>query len=259
MASISPSKESLLARFSLGVVSLGTLCLGVALSAPAKATTLTSATTFGNEVAGMQVTATFLGGTTETVTWGATGAGSGGVTGTGWTLNQAGDTFSQPWTLTNGGTPITSLVLNAIPGNGVFDLENLNNAPNNGTPGSSNGTTFRTLSGQAPTSFNYSVPIDISVGDLFGTLSLGYGNGFTGTMTYLADMDSGTTDDPVKPAPVNPAPNQPPKPTPSQPPKPPGNSVPTPAMLPAMLGFAWGVLRKRKAETGTSSEAVTES
>jgi hypothetical protein len=57
--------------------------------------------TTGADMAGMHVTATFAGGTSETVVWQATGLDSGGAFGPNqdWSLTQTGDTFFSPWTL----------------------------------------------------------------------------------------------------------------------------------------------------------------
>jgi hypothetical protein len=165
----------------------------------AQATTLTGFQTSGNQMAGTKVTANFLDGGSETKIWAATGGNSGGVTSSNWSLNQSGDTFSLPWTL-NSTRSIASVIINAIPGNTVFDTT-FGDAV--GTPGSALGKSFTVQSGLAPTSSKYSVPIDISVGDLFGTLTLDWKDGFLGKLTYLADTDSGTTDDPVKPDPDN--------------------------------------------------------
>ncbi|OLP16547.1 hypothetical protein BST81_20315 [Leptolyngbya sp. 'hensonii'] len=184
---------------SAGVLGTAIAAMGTLLAAPSHATTLTGFQTFGDDMDGMEVTVKFLGGGSETKIWGDTGPGAGGAFGTGWSLVQSGDTFSSPWTLSYGGSgSITSLLINAIPGNTVFDLSE----PSPGTPGSANGRTFDVQSGQAPTSSNYSVPIDISVGDLFGQLTLQWANGFKGDLSFLADTDSGTTDDPVDPKPV---------------------------------------------------------
>lgn len=65
---------------------------------PAPATTVSDLTGFqttGADMGGkMNVTAFFLGGTSETVPWLATGPGAGAALGTGWSLQEAGDTFS---------------------------------------------------------------------------------------------------------------------------------------------------------------------
>lgn len=171
---------------------------------PAQATTLTQFSTDGSMMSGMRITASFLDGTSQSLIWGATGPQSGGVFGNDWSLTQSGNTYPQSlrsladyaWTLSNYGLGITSLVIDAIPGNTVFDNVF---APAIVTPGSAEGWYFQPISGVAPTSHAYSDPIDISAGDLFGKLSLYWPGGFTGVMQFIADTDSGTTHDPVKP------------------------------------------------------------
>jgi len=81
--------------------------------------------TFGNEMAGMLVTANFAVGSQAAV-WAATGAtagAAGGLYGLGsWSLSVAGDTFSSPWVLVNNtGVAITSIFIDPFPGNTVFD------------------------------------------------------------------------------------------------------------------------------------------
>lgn len=163
---------------------------------PTQATTvLTGFTTSGDMMAGIQVTASFVDGSSETATWQATNTNSGGVFGNGWSLSESGNSFNQPWTFSNTGIGITSLVIDAIPGNTVFDnipVEEI-------TPGSADGWAFQTLSGLSPTSSIYSDVIDISQGDLYGKLSLYWTDPFTGSMTFRADTDSGSPNNPVQP------------------------------------------------------------
>ncbi|MBD1930478.1 MULTISPECIES: PEP-CTERM sorting domain-containing protein [Cyanophyceae] len=218
-------RTSFLKKLSTGVVG-ATLIVGTGV-APSQATTLTGFSTFGDMMAGMKVTVDYLGGGSQTATWGATSnpatsndANSGGAFGSNWSLTQAGDTFTSAWRFNNLGQSIAKLTINAIPGNTVFDT-----GSNPSTPGSASGLSFAVQSGQAPTSSNYSTPIDISLGDLFGTLSMSWLNGFTGGMSFKADTDSGTTTDPVQP-PID---------------------VPEPASAIALLGLgALGVTKRAK-------------
>lgn len=177
---------------------LGTtlLLLGGA-TIPAQATVLTGFTTTGSMMAGMRVTASFADGSSESAIWAATNTNSGGVFGNGWSLTETGNSFNQPWTFTNTGLGITSLVIDTIPGNTVFDIYPYgDNLPQ--TDGSADGWGFETLSGQSPTSSSYSDVIDISQGDLFGKLSLYWTEGFTGLMNFRADTDSGSSQNPVQ-------------------------------------------------------------
>lgn len=174
------------------LILLGTVAL------PSQATTLTGFTTYANTMAGMRVTASFADGTSQSVIWQDQGGHSGGAIGSNWSVTAAGNTFSDPWVFSNTGQGITSLVIDAIPGNTVFDIYPYgDNLPQ--TDGSADGWGFQTLVGQGPNSSAYSDSIDISQGDLFGKLSLYWLNGFTGQMQFRADTDSGSPTDPVKP------------------------------------------------------------
>ena len=187
---------SSLRNLSTCIVGAIFIALGTTATSPSYATTISDNSTFGDTMAGMLVTADFVGGGAQTVTWGITGPQSGGAFGTDWSLIESGDTFFKPWTFSNSGQSIVSLVINAIPGNTTFDtIDTLVEPPN--TPGSGRGIPFYVVSGLAPASFAYSDPIDISEGDLFGTLSLDYSKGFTGKLTFLATTDNGTPNDPV--------------------------------------------------------------
>jgi hypothetical protein len=119
---------------------------------------------------------------------------SGGAFGSNWSLTESGNSFDSPWTFSNYGQGITSLVIDAIPGNTVFD----NIRKEEVTRYSADGWGFETLSGQSPDFFTYSDPIDISEGDLFGRLSLYWTSGFAGKMKFRADTDSGSTRHPVQ-------------------------------------------------------------
>lgn len=176
-----------------------TFILVGAVALPSSATTLVGFSTYGNMMGGMRVTASFLDGTAQTAIWGATGKETGGAFGSGWSLIQSGNSFDSPWTLSNYGQGMTSLVIDAIAGNALFDIYPYgDNLPQ--TEGSADGWAFEPLSGQSPNGWAYSDPIDISLGDLFGTISLYWGGGFTGTMQFRADTDSGSGYDPVQPS-----------------------------------------------------------
>lgn len=191
---------SFLKSLSVATIEATAIATGVLIVVPSQATTLSSASTSGHDMAGMEITVNFFGGGSETTTWTATNSLAGKASGTNWFLTQFDNSFSSPWIFNYSGSgSIASLVINAIPGNATFDTISGREA----TPGSGNGKSFTILSGQAPDSSNYSVPIDISSGDLFGTLALTWDKGFTGILSFLADTDSGTTDDPVT---INPKP-----------------------------------------------------
>ncbi|MCW6035175.1 PEP-CTERM sorting domain-containing protein [Spirulina subsalsa FACHB-351] len=160
-------------------------------------TVLSSFSTGGADMNGMEITVNWLGGGSETQIWGTTGYNAGGAFGRDWSLSFVGSTtFGIPWNFTNTGASIASLTIHGVPGNTVFDTH-WPTFP--GTPGSANGWTFQPISGQDPTVFEYGTPIDISVGDVFGSLSLFWDQGFTGTLRFYADTDNGTIENPVTP------------------------------------------------------------
>lgn len=182
-----------------GMLVSATLLTGLTLSAPARAFSVSGFETSGNQMSGIKVTANYLDGGSQTVTWNPTGVQAGGALGSGWSLTQVGDTFFSPWDFytSDGFTQkIASLVINAIPGNTVFDSV----ADGEGTIGSSLGTPFTVLSGQPPDTYAYSTDILGAQNDLKGVLSLSWNSGFTGKLSFLADTDSGTVDDPLQAA-----------------------------------------------------------
>jgi len=170
------------------------ILLGTAAAPSQAKTKLTGFSTYGDMMSGMRVTAGFWDGSSQSIFWGATDRRSGGAFGSNWSLTESGNSFDSPWTFSNSGQGITSLVIDAIPGNTVFD----NIRKEEVTPYSADGWGFETLSGQSPDFFTYSDPIDISEGDLFGRLSLYWTSGFAGKMKFRADTDSGSTRHPVQ-------------------------------------------------------------
>lgn len=135
---------------------------------------LTGFATTGAMMNNLSVTATFSSGS-ETVLWAQTGADSGGVTGTGWSLTLSGDTFSATWNFTF--TPgadlggLQSLFLDGRTSFTVFDRTE----PSPGTPGSAQGFDWAFVSGpysDAVVRYDYEVNIGASpaVGDLWQTV-----------------------------------------------------------------------------------------
>lgn len=131
---------------------------------------------------GMSVTATFSGGFTETLAWGTTGPGSGGVTGTDWGLSLSGDSFGGSWLFTiNTNSDIgqlDSFSMNGNTGFTVFDRTQ----PSFGTPGSAQGMDFSFqsgYSGDATATYSDIVSItpDVAVGDLFHVLTVDFASG----------------------------------------------------------------------------------
>jgi hypothetical protein len=218
---------------------LGLAVLGAMPQAASASTVLTGYQTTGNLMNGMRVTVGYLGGGFETQTWGTIGPArnkSGGAFGSGWSLTQTGDTFGfrdgdwWPWTLdVSGNRPIAVINIDAVPGNTVFDTI----AGRTVTPNSADGRPFTLYySDNGPTAVDYTVPIDISQGDLFGQLTLSWNQGFSGQLQFLADTDNGTNTNPVQVAFPPPAPVPPPPPPAPEPPPPPPAPVPPPVIVP---------------------------
>ena len=167
-------------------------------------TAIPGGTTNGAQMAGMSVTAFFSGGTSQTGTWLATGPIAGGVTGVGWSLIESGDTFLTSWTLNNtGGMPLTRLLIDAGPGNTVFDTIAVGSVF--GTAGSNNGFSFSVISISAPDqndviTATYRDAIALGgaapAGDLFRRLDINFVNGLSAgsNVVFRADTDNITGD-----------------------------------------------------------------
>ncbi len=145
--------------------------------------------TDGDDMDGMSLTAYFVGGGSENVFWGTTGANAGGATGTGWSISETGDTYSSLWTLSAGNVGLTGLFMDAGQGDTVFDT--YLGGTDHGTTGSNQGRNFTLNTG--PTGLNilatYSDIVALSgqspVGDLYRCLDLQFTNA-TGASGLLA-------------------------------------------------------------------------
>jgi hypothetical protein len=171
-------------------------------STPYTTTALTGFATFGDQLAGMMVTATRPGGVNDTAMWAALSSGCGSVSGTGWSVAQCGDTFETEWTL-DSTVPIASLFFDAGVGNAVFDLSTGDFAV---TEGSARGLTFTTTF-PTPITATYSGPVALGgsspAGDLFRFLQLDFTSSpFQGTLTFMQDADSLRLTGDLSPAPV---------------------------------------------------------
>lgn len=148
------------------------------VSTPVSIPGLTGFSTTGAMMNGLAVTATFSGGLSETLFWSATGATSGGVSGTNWGLNVNGDTFSAQWNFSMSSNlgQITRLVLDGSNALTVFDTSD----PSPGTDGSANGRNFVFADSAINATATYSNVIAISpnaaIGDLFQVLTVDFGN-----------------------------------------------------------------------------------
>ena len=160
---------------------------------------LTGFATNGAMMAGLSVTATFTGGLTETLSWATTGAASGGVNGTGWSLSLDGDSFNSPWMFafdTQGSLgQLTQLILNGSTGLTILDRTN----PSSGTPDSAQGADFSFAGGtcggcdaNAIYSGLTSVGGAAAVGDLWQTLTVDFtgGTGPRADWRFSQDTDN---------------------------------------------------------------------
>lgn len=142
---------------------------------------LTGFSTTGAMMDGLEVTAVFSEGLSETIDWAGTGPSSGGVSGAGWGLSVDGDTFGANWNFTMDAAlgQLRTLTLNGLTALTVFDRSDNAAYPNGnvqGTPGSASGTDFTCAGGAGATQCNdamveydYQVSIGAApaVGDLW--------------------------------------------------------------------------------------------
>lgn len=184
---------------------------------PHSADQIVTYTATGLSMDGMNVTATFLGGGSQTLAWADDGGPTSslpgnqpGVTGNGWSLSHGtGTTYGSDWTLAIApGTTLTSLLLGGEPANTVFDVNLFANGDPlqpggggpEGTPGSSNGWTFGTgYDGFLSVVYRNIVNIlgADPVGDIWEVLTLDFGpGGVSGgdsmprLLTFKADTDN---------------------------------------------------------------------
>ncbi len=198
-------------RISPRLLALGTalaLCSGVSQAAAihvfdtsntVNIPGLTGFATTGAMMNGMRVTATFSGGFSETLSWAATGAASGGVTGTGWSLTQTGDTFVGVDSAVQGrwsfsfapgvaALNLESLLLEGANGFTVFDVDvygsDCDYAPagvdESCSDGSARGSRFRFLGNESAT-VTYSDALGLAGadprGDIFHNMLIDFGQG----------------------------------------------------------------------------------
>lgn len=152
---------------------------------------LTGFSTTGAMMDGMSVTAIFSNQFSQTLSWADTGASSGGVFGTGWSLTQTGDTFNGLWSFAfSDSLVLNRLILNGAPGLTVFDRS----FGGSGTTGSASGIDFG-FSGSDPTATaTYSEIValsgDAAVGDLWHTLTVDFTDGIRTSFDFIQDTDN---------------------------------------------------------------------
>lgn len=183
----------------------GAVTINLVDTNPQQTTAIAGFTTEGDDMAGMEVTVNG----TETVIWTATGPDAGAAIGTGWSLSEAGDTFSSSWTLSST-IGMQSLFIDAGPGDTMFDT--LSDAFH--TPGSALGRPFELLDDggfDGDIDVTYTGPVSLTgeafAGDLFRNMLVEFTSPFTGTLTFLADTDNAAVEGDITPTtPVIPAP-----------------------------------------------------
>ncbi|NEX19701.1 hypothetical protein G3480_05125 [Thiorhodococcus mannitoliphagus] len=171
-----------------------------------EARAITEYRTTGAMIEGLEVTAFFSNGASESLSWASSDAASGGVMGSGWSLTQSGDTFRSAWTLsmdapstssTDRAPSIARLVLNAAPGRSVFDVD-VTDQDGSGTAGSKAGGAFALEGQRQGLAVTYSDQVAIgnqrALGDLYNTLTLEFSETsfFSAgqSLNFVADMDS---------------------------------------------------------------------
>jgi len=161
-------------------------------------TALTGYATTGDMMDGMAVTA-YYGGGSEAVSWIGDGGVAGIASGTGWSLGESGDTFHNNWTLTTSSVRLDRILIDAGPGDTVFDIDdNAAWSDPQGTAGSYSGDTFRVTSDATNlnivatyrdlVALNGSAP----VGDLYRILDIVFTTALPAgsTLTFRADTDN---------------------------------------------------------------------
>ena len=190
------------------IANAGSLAVNFNNGATQTTSGINNAQTDGDEMVDMKIVATFSDNTSETLFWAVTGSNSGGVNGTGWSLTQTNDTFSNPWILTATSTTIKSFYIDAGLGDTVFDVwfGNGVNPDDFKTPNSLLGRPFNFDSANSPWDITatYSNIVQVGgtiYGDLYRNLNVSFtNNGFfappVGTavvpavLSFIADTDN---------------------------------------------------------------------
>lgn len=159
---------------------------------------LTGFNTSGAQMDGLKVTANFSGGLSQTLSWADTGATSGGVTGSGWSLSLGGDTFTAPWQFAIDAS-LGQLLSFQLDGSGPnqFTVFDIFFGGNDGTVNSVDGKDFSLIGctgcdGVALYSNAVAVTPGAFVGDTFHTLSVNFtqGTGPRTNFSFIQDTDN---------------------------------------------------------------------
>lgn len=226
---IPPMKKLQLVAFAVaatcGLASAEAQTVNFNAGTPFNSPGLTGFSTNGNEMTGLSVLWTFVGGGGGSGAWGDLTGGFHGVSSGGFRIDMlsAGNSFGSPWSITNvTGFALATVQLNGAPGRTLFDCDWNGTACNgpgstnssSGSVGSANGWTAQTNSGTfggTPT-FTYSNLVGLGeppVGDLFEQLLLQFGGGLQvqDTYSFIADTDNSAFDRPPPTSTVVPEPS----------------------------------------------------
>jgi len=157
---------------------------------------LTGFGTTGDLMAGMDVTAHFADGSSESTTWTSLGFPAGNAVGADWSIFESGDTFGSHWILSNDtGKTMSRVVIDAGPGDTVFDTD----SSIFGTPGSARGWTFEVVSDHSALDImatyvdEVALTGDTPVGDLYRFLDIDFhatGLASGGDLRWISDTDN---------------------------------------------------------------------
>lgn len=152
--------------------------------------------TTGAMMSGLEVTATFSGGLSQTLVWTTSGVNAGGVSAPGWGLSLNGDSFNTFWHFTiNANANLGQIVSLKLDSSNALTVLDTNN-PSPGTTDSSSGVDFEfgDLGINATATYSSVAAISpdvVGVGDLFEVLTVTFGNsGPRTSFTFLQDTDN---------------------------------------------------------------------
>lgn len=170
-------------------------------------TSLSGYKTSGAMMDGMGITAFFAGGGFQTLSWADTSPSGGGVTGTGWSLTEADDTYNANWNLTATTASISAIVIDAGLGDTVFDTDFGSGSSTDGSFGGKSFTLNSDNNWDIVATYSDAVALNgqAPVGDLFRKLTIDFSNGVNfganQSLTFRADTDNLKISGDLKPVP----------------------------------------------------------
>lgn len=176
----------------------GAVVVNKDLTNPGSIPGLTGFATSGAMMSGLEVTATFSNGLSQTLAWGTTGALSGGVTGAGWGLSLNGDSFGTPWEFTiDANANLGQLVQLILDGSNALTILDAT-LPSPGTTDSAQGMDFNFFlgCGNCDATATYSEIVGVGaaapVNDLFQRLVVDFtsGTGPRADWSFVQDTDN---------------------------------------------------------------------